>query len=139
LPLQGFVISQEETYLSSSLYVSKDITSAIYTVGIRIDVKSIDDIQKMLKDLEKSEDPFTFNEWANRIANTAKQICNDPDCKRIRIIETDQGRINFEFADKEAIDCVIQSIQRHLTAMSDSQQEIFRRLKTEFETKKMQY
>lgn len=85
----------------------------IYTVGFRIDVKSIDDIQKMLKDLEESED--TFNELANRIANTAKQICNDPDCKRIKIIETDQGRINFEFADKEAIDCAIQSIQRHLT------------------------
>jgi hypothetical protein len=74
LPLQGFVISQEETYLSSSLYVSKDITSAIYTVGFRIDVKSIDDIQKMLKDLEESEDPFTFNEWANRIANTATLV-----------------------------------------------------------------
>ena len=93
----------------------------------------------MLKDLEESEDPFMFNEWANRIANTAKQICNDPDCKRIRIIETDQGRINFEFADKEAIGCVIQSIQRHLAAMPGSQQGIFRRLKTEFETKRTQY
>jgi hypothetical protein len=108
-------------------------------MGFRIDVKSIDDIQKMLKDLEESEDPFTFNEWANRIANTAKQICNDPDCKRIKIIETDQGRINFEFTDKEAINCVIQSIQRHLTAMPGTQQEIFKRLKAEFETKKMQY
>lgn len=105
-------------------------------MGFRIDVKSIDDIQKMLKDLEESEDTITFNELANRIANTAKQICNDPDCKRIRITETDQGRINFEFADKEAIDCVIQSIQRHLTAMPGTQQEIFKRLKTEFETKK---
>ena len=57
-------------------------------MGFEIDVKSIDDIQKMLKDLEESEDPTTFNEWANRIANTAKQICNDPDCKRIKIIET---------------------------------------------------
>ena len=47
-------------------------------MDFEIDVKSIDDIQKMLKDLEESEDPSTFNEWANRIANTAKQICNDP-------------------------------------------------------------
>ncbi|MGA6989793.1 MAG: hypothetical protein WBL67_00510 [Nitrososphaeraceae archaeon] len=108
-------------------------------MGFEIDVKSIDDIQKMLKDLEESEDPTTFNEWANRIANTAKQICNDPDCKRIKIIETDQGKINFEIADKEAIDCVIQSIQRLLTKMPGTQQEIFKRLKTEFETKKAQY
>ncbi|MGE5660635.1 MAG: hypothetical protein ACM3X1_00145 [Ignavibacteriales bacterium] len=95
--------------------------------------------EEILKDLKESEDPFTFNEWANRFANTAKQICNDPDCKRMRIIETDQGRINFEFRDKEAINCVIQSIQRHLTAMPGIPQVIFKRLKAEFETKKMQY
>ncbi|MGA7370593.1 MAG: hypothetical protein WBX01_15805 [Nitrososphaeraceae archaeon] len=74
-----------------------------------------------------------------RIANTAKQICNDLDCKRIKIIETDQGRINFEFADKEAIDCVLQSIQKHLPAMPGTQQEVFKRLKAEFEIKKTQY
>jgi hypothetical protein len=108
-------------------------------VDSRVGVKSIDDIQKMLKDLEESEDPFIFNEWANRIATTAKQICNDPDCKRIKIIETDQGRINFEFADKEAINCVIQSIQKHLEAMPGTQHEIFKRLIAEFETKKTQY
>jgi hypothetical protein len=108
-------------------------------VGFKIDVKSIDDIQNMLKDLEESEDPNTFNEWANRIANTARQICDDHNCKRIKIIETNQGKVNFEFADKEAIDCVIQSIQRHLKTMPFTQQKIFNRLKTEFETKKTQY
>ena len=58
---------------------------------------------------------------------------------RIKIIETDQGRLNFEIADKEAIDCVIQSIQRHLTVMPGTQQEIFNKLKTEFEIKKTEY
>lgn len=93
----------------------------------------------MLKDLDGSEDPTIFNEWTNRIAHTAKQICNDSDCNRIKIIETDQGRLNFEIADKEAIDCVIQSIQRHLTIMPGTQQEIFNKLKTEFEIKKTEY
>jgi hypothetical protein len=93
----------------------------------------------MLKDLDGSEDPTIFNKWANRIAHTAKQICNDPDCKRIKIIETDQGRLNFEIADKEAIDFFIQSIQRHLTIMPGTQQEIFNKLKTEFELKKSEY
>ena len=111
----------------------------IFTLGFRIDAKSINDIQKMLKDLDGSEDPTIFNEWANRVAHTAKQICSDPDCKRIKIIETDQGRLNFEIADKEAIDCVIQSIQRHLTVMPVTQQEIFNKLKTEFEIKKTEY
>jgi hypothetical protein len=63
--------------------------------------------KKMLKDLDGSEDPTIFNEWANRVAHTAKQICSDPDCKRLKIFETDQGRLNFEIADKEAIDCGI--------------------------------
>jgi hypothetical protein len=90
----------------------------------------------MLKDLDGSEDPTIFNVWANRVAHPAKQICSDPDCKRIKIIETDQGRLNFEIADKEAIDCVIQSIQKHLTVMPVTQQEIFNKLKTEFEIKK---
>jgi hypothetical protein len=90
----------------------------------------------MLEDLDGSEDPTIFNEWVNRVAHTANQICSDPDCKRIKIIETDQGRLNFEIADKEAIDCVIQSIQRHLTVMPVTQQEIFNKLKTEFEIKK---
>lgn len=93
----------------------------------------------MLKDLDGAEDPTIFNEWANRIARTAKQICNDPDCKRIKIIETDQGRLNFEIADKESIDCVFQSIQRHLTVMPGTQQEISNKLKTEFEIKKTEY
>ena len=93
----------------------------------------------MLKGLDGSEDPTIFNEWANRIAHTAKQICNDSDCNRIKIIETDQGRLNFEIADKDAIDCVIQSIQRHLTIMPGTQQEIFNKLKTEFEIKKTEY
>jgi hypothetical protein len=88
--------------------------------GFRINVKSIGDIQRMLNDLEESEDPFTFNEWVICIASTARQTCNDPDCKRIKIFETAQGRINFEFTDKEAINCVIQSIQRHSIAMSDT-------------------
>ncbi|MGB8643168.1 MAG: hypothetical protein WCD28_12875 [Nitrososphaeraceae archaeon] len=111
----------------------------IFTLGFRIDAKSINDTQKMLKDLDGSEDPTIFNEWVNRVAHTAKQICSDPDCKRIKIIETDQGRLNFEIADKEAIDCVIQSIQRHLTVMPGTQQEIFNKLKTEFEIKRTEY
>jgi hypothetical protein len=45
----------------------------------------------------------------------------------------------IEFTDKEAMNCVIQAIQRHLTSMPRTQQEIFKRLETEFETKKAQY
>ena len=46
-------------------------------MGFRIDVKGLDDIQRQLRDMERSIDPNTFNEWANRVGKTAKQLCND--------------------------------------------------------------
>jgi len=56
-------------------------------LDIKIDVKGLDAIQKGLKDLEHSVDPNTFNEWADRIARSAKLLCNDPNCKRIKIVK----------------------------------------------------
>jgi hypothetical protein len=79
--------------------------------------------KKCLK-TDGSEDPTIFNEWANRVAHTAKQICSDPDCKRIKIIETDQGRLNFEIADKDAIDCGIQSIQTFNSNAKDTTRDL---------------
>jgi hypothetical protein len=108
-------------------------------LNIKIDVKGIDTIQKALKDLEHSVDPNTFNEWADRIARTAKQLCNDPNCERIKIVKAGQGRVTFEFADKDAIDCGIKSIKNHLNSMPNIQQQIFKRLTTEFETKKSDF
>ena len=72
------------------------------------DVKGLDDIQKHLRDLAGSADPNTFNEWANRVGTTAKEICNDPDCKRI-----------------------IQTIKTHLNSMPRTQQVIFEGFTTE--------
>ncbi len=105
-------------------------------MNIKIDVKGLDAIQKTIKDLEQSVDPNTFNEWADRIARTAKQLCNDPDCKRIKIVKAGQGKVNFWFADKEAVDCVNKSIERHLNSMPIVQKEYFNRLRTEFEKRK---
>jgi hypothetical protein len=51
------------------------------------DVNGLDDIQKHLRDLASSADPNPFNEWANRVGTTAKEISNDPDCKRIKLIK----------------------------------------------------
>ena len=102
----------------------------------KIDVKGIKEVQKALDDLKRTQEPDTFIEWANRIERTAKQICNDHDCKRIKLIKTGQGKVNFQFADKEAIDCGIKSIQTHLNSMPLIQQGIFKELIQEFEMKK---
>jgi hypothetical protein len=108
-------------------------------MDFRIDVKGIDDMQKALKELDYSVDPNTFNEWADRIARTAKILCNDPNCKRIKIVKKGQDRVTFEFADKEAFDCVIESIEKQLNYMPPVQQEIYKKLKLELETKKREF
>jgi hypothetical protein len=101
----------------------------------KVEVKGLEEMQRTLRDLQRSIDPNTFNEWADHVGRAAKQICNDPDCKRIKLTKTGLGQVEYEFADREAIDCVIQAINRHLNSMPIVQQEIFKRLITEFETK----
>ena len=59
-------------------------------------------------------DPNTFNEWANQIGKSAKEICNGPECKRIRLSKEDNGTVRFEFADSGVVDCVIQAIKNQL-------------------------
>jgi hypothetical protein len=108
-------------------------------VGFKIETKGLDDIQKMIKDIGKSIDPNTFTDWTDRVGRTAKQICNDPDCKRIKINKIAPGKVNFEFADKEAIDCVNQSIQSHLHSMPPIIQEEFKLMMDEFEKRRIQY
>jgi hypothetical protein len=97
------------------------------------DVKGLDDIQKHLRDLASNADPNTFNEWANCVGRTAKEICNDPYCKRIKSIKNGYGKVKFQFADREAVDCVIQAIKTHLNSMPRAQQKIFKGFATDLE------
>jgi hypothetical protein len=103
------------------------------------DVKGFDDSQKHLRDLASSAEPSTFNEWANRVGRTAKEICNDPGCKRIKLIKNEYGKVKFQFADREAVDCVIQAIKTHLNSMPRTQQVIFEGFTTELEKIKIQF
>lgn len=104
-----------------------------------VDIKGFDDIQRNLEDLPSISDPSTFNEWANRVARSAKEICNDPECKRIKLIKNEYGKVKFQFADREAVDCVIQAIKTHLNSMPRAQQEIFKGFTTDLEKIKIQF
>jgi hypothetical protein len=103
----------------------------------KIDVDGLKELQKAIDDYKRSIEPSTFNEWAKRIAITAKQICNDPSCKRIKLIdEKEKAKFSFEFADSEAIDCIIKSIQTHLSSMPPIQQDVYKGLIPHFENNK---
>jgi hypothetical protein len=103
---------------------------------VNVDVEGLDAINKLAKEFEHS--PEDFNEWANRVTRTAKQLCNDSECKRIKLVRVGHGEVDYEFKDREAIDCVIQSIRSHLNSMPFVQQEIFKRLIPQLEVRKSQ-
>ena len=43
-----------------------------------------EDIKNFLNEYRKGLDPQTFDDWARRVAEIAKTMCDDPACKRIK-------------------------------------------------------
>jgi|SRR5215211_2326378 len=111
-------------------------------MGFKVDTRGLDTFKRKLKDIQRSIEPSAFDEWANRIESTARLLCNDHQAKRIRLKTSPQGRdkttINFEFADKEAIDCVINAIRRHYHSMPNMQQQFYDRIIKNLEARKRQ-
>ena len=60
-------------------------------MGFKIDTRGLDKFQKKLRNLQRSVEPSTFNEWAKRIDSTARFLCNDPEGKRIKLRTSTQG------------------------------------------------
>lgn len=82
-------------------------------------MKGFDKIEKTLDDMVKDLEPGGFAKWATIIEKTAKEICKDLDCKRIKFKpKNGTTTISMEFADKEAIDCLKKAIERHKNSMS---------------------
>jgi hypothetical protein len=75
----------------------------------------------------------------NHIERTVKEICNDPDCKRTKIKSAKELAASYEFAAKEAIDCIIKAIERYVNSMSLVIQEIYRVATTQLEAKKKEF
>ena len=62
--------------------------------------------------------PDVLIEWAETIEQTAKEFCNDPDCKRIKLEYNQESGFAFEVSDKEAVDCIIKAIQEYENSQS---------------------
>ena len=52
--------------------------------------KGLDDIQKFLHNYKKGLERQTFEDSANRVTQIANELCDDPDCKRIKLQEQEQ-------------------------------------------------
>jgi metal-dependent amidase/aminoacylase/carboxypeptidase family protein len=80
--------------------------------------KGSKELQNCLTDLERVMTPNILLDWAETIEQTAKEICNDPDCKRIKFRYTEESGFAFEISDKEAADCIIKAIQEYDNSQS---------------------
>ena len=78
-----------------------------------------DKIQKSLDNMVNDVEPPRFAVWANKIEETAREMCNDADGKRITF-QSEKGttKISIIVSDKEALQYVEESIKYHLDSMS---------------------
>ncbi|MPZ06842.1 MAG: hypothetical protein GEU26_10600 [Nitrososphaeraceae archaeon] len=98
---------------------------------------------KIAQDLMKmvSDDPTSdLKGWIERIGKTAKEICNDPDCKRIKLKTSENGQdIGFDFTDENdvgAMDCVIRAIERHIDSIPIDIKPTFQKIVDDYKSKK---
>lgn len=103
-------------------------------MSFKFEMKGFDKIEKMLDKMVTDLEPAGFAQWVNKIEKTAKQICKDPDCKRIKFKpKTGKTEISMEVTDKEALECLKKAIQQYKNSMSLGIKGIFDYLvKTEF-------
>lgn len=97
--------------------------------------KIAEDIMSMISD-EISD----LNSWIERIGRTAKERCNDPDCKRIKLRTSENGQdLGFDFTDENdvgAMDCVIRAIERHLDSIPSDIRPTFQKILDDYKSKK---
>jgi hypothetical protein len=73
---------------------------------------------KNFENLQHEFTPDVVLDWAETIEKTAKEICNDPDCKRIKFKYTEENGFEFVVSDKEAADCLIRAILEYGNSQS---------------------
>jgi hypothetical protein len=106
-------------------------------MGIKI--TGFDELQKTLKDMGTIGDPIVFRQWAEKVESTARSLCNDPNNQRIKFKLTQNFGFEFDFADRESIDCVIRAIRQYLNSMPMTYKMLYERIITDLENRKTQF
>ena len=83
-----------------------------------MEVNGSKEISDEFNNIQRETTPNVLLEWAEKIEQNAKWICNDPDCKRIKFKYTEESGFVFEISDKEAADCIIKAIQEYENSQS---------------------
>lgn len=86
-------------------------------MDISIKMDGFDKIQDYLQKMQDDVEPDGLAKWAETLESTAKKICNDPDCKRIKF-KVESTTLKWEFKDSKAIECMLKSIEQHYNTLS---------------------
>ena len=83
-----------------------------------MEVNGSKEISDEFNNIQRETTPNVLLEWAEKIEQNAKGICNDPDCKRIKFKYTEENGFEFVVSDKEAADCIIRAILEYGNSQS---------------------
>ena len=104
-----------------------------------IKVTGLKEAQDMAKGIAHEFEPNVFADWANAIERTAKEICHDPECKRIKFKHTQKLGFEYTFADIEAVDCVIKAIKQRKDSMPWGLKNLYGQVILDLENKKKEF
>lgn len=79
-------------------------------VGIKLEYNANEDeVLEWLDDLTEGKSERSFIGWAKRVEELANQGCNDNENENVRVRIRRRGNVglDFEFSDRDAIECAI--------------------------------
>ncbi|HJY14391.1 MAG TPA: hypothetical protein VJ225_00075 [Nitrososphaeraceae archaeon] len=97
-------------------------------------LRGYDKAYQSAKDVEKyiQGDISNLLKWISKIENTAKELCIDPDCKRIQFKIDVNGVALIDTNDNDALDCLFRSFETHKNSMPYMSQTIVNQLLTNY-------
>ncbi len=108
----------------------------IFAMAFDIKIEGLDEAIRKLEEMKRGLEPDVFAQWVNTIEKTAKEICQDPDCKRITFKPVGDLRIDIRLADSSAVNCVIQAIQKHMSSMPLTTRAFYQEVIKQLESRK---
>ena len=89
-------------------------------VGIKLEYNANEDeVLNWLDDLTEGKSERSFIGWAKRVEELANQRCNENENENVRVRIRHRGNVglDFEFSDRDAIECAINAIDEVTESM----------------------
>ena len=92
-------------------------------------------VDKKTIEIDITHDHKELNEWIERIAKTANEICDDPDYTRIKMNEQHTGFI-MESNDAGGLGCLGWAIERNINDIPSKLRPTFQEIRDDVKSRK---